>query len=90
MPSNIDASSDSRRTPLASVKTKPLPKSVFGVWRAIVTLFERAEEGDFSGEYDDAADRRPDAITRVGLAYNRVRLHLASLVLTDPLEGTDG
>jgi diguanylate cyclase (GGDEF)-like protein len=55
--------------------------------RAIVTLFERAEEGDFSGEYDDAADRRPDAITRVGLAYNRVRLHLASMVLTDPLTG---
>jgi diguanylate cyclase (GGDEF)-like protein len=55
--------------------------------RAIVALFERAEEGDFSGEYDDAADRRPDAITRVGLAYNRVRLHLASLVLSDPLTG---
>jgi diguanylate cyclase (GGDEF)-like protein len=55
--------------------------------RTIVTLFERAEEGDFTGEYDEAADRRPDAITRVGLAYNRVRLHLASLVLTDPLTG---
>lgn len=55
--------------------------------RAIVALFERAEEGDFSGEYDEAADRRPDAITRVGLAYNRVRLHLASMVLTDPLTG---
>jgi diguanylate cyclase (GGDEF)-like protein len=55
--------------------------------RAIVSLFERAEEGDFTGEYDAAADRRPDAITRVGLAYNRVRLHLASLVLTDPLTG---
>jgi diguanylate cyclase (GGDEF)-like protein len=55
--------------------------------RAIVALFERAEEGDFSGEYDEAADRRPDAITRVGLAYNRVRLQLASMVLTDPLTG---
>jgi diguanylate cyclase (GGDEF)-like protein len=55
--------------------------------RTIVTLFERAEEGDFTGEYDEEADRRPDAITRVGLAYNRVRLHLASLVLTDPLTG---
>jgi diguanylate cyclase (GGDEF)-like protein len=55
--------------------------------RALVTLFERAEEGDFSGEYDEAADRRPDAITRVGRAYNRVRVHLASMVLTDPLTG---
>jgi diguanylate cyclase (GGDEF)-like protein len=55
--------------------------------RALVTLFERAEEGDFSGEYDEAADVRPDAITRVGRAYNRVRVHLASMVLTDPLTG---
>lgn len=55
--------------------------------RAIVALFERAEEGDFSGEYDEAADLRPDAITRVGRAYNRVRIHLASMVLTDPLTG---
>jgi diguanylate cyclase (GGDEF)-like protein len=55
--------------------------------RTIVALFERAEEGDFSGEYDEAADRRPDAITRVGLAYNRVRHQLASMVLTDPLTG---
>jgi diguanylate cyclase (GGDEF)-like protein len=55
--------------------------------RAIVALFERAEEGDFSGEYDEDADVRPDAITRVGRAYNRVRMHLASMVLTDPLTG---
>ena len=55
--------------------------------RAIVALFERAEEGDFSGEYDEEADVRPDAITRVGRAYNRVRIHLASMVLTDPLTG---
>jgi diguanylate cyclase (GGDEF)-like protein len=55
--------------------------------RAIVALFERAEEGDFSGEYDEDADLRPDAITRVGRAYNRVRIHLASMVLSDPLTG---
>jgi diguanylate cyclase (GGDEF)-like protein len=54
---------------------------------ALVTLFERAEEGDFSQEYDAARDRRPDAITAVGRAYNRVRLQLASMVLTDPLTG---
>ena len=55
--------------------------------RAIVRLFERAEEGDFTHSYDEAADSRPDAITRVGRAYNRVRSQLASMVLTDPLTG---
>jgi diguanylate cyclase (GGDEF)-like protein len=53
----------------------------------IVTLFERAEDSDFSESYDSAADTRPDAITRVGRAYNRVRIQLASMVLTDPLTG---
>ena len=55
--------------------------------RTIVRLFEHAELGDFSREYDAAADGRPDAITRVGLAYNGVRAHLASMVLTDSLTG---
>jgi diguanylate cyclase (GGDEF)-like protein len=55
--------------------------------RTIVDLFERAEEGDFSEEYDEAADLRSDPITRVGRAYNRVRLQLGSMVLTDPLTG---
>ena len=53
----------------------------------IVRLFEHAEVGDFSREYDVAADELPDAITRVGLAYNGVRAQLASMVLTDPLTG---
>jgi diguanylate cyclase (GGDEF)-like protein len=34
-----------------------------------------------------AADERPDAITSVGRAYNRMRTQLASIVLTDPLSG---
>ncbi len=55
--------------------------------RTIVRLFEHAEQGDFSREYDAVADNRPDAITRVGLAYNAVRAQLASMVLTDPLTG---
>ena len=55
--------------------------------RTIVTLFERAEEGDFSQTYDEASDQRYDAITRVGSAYNRVRVQLASMVLSDPLTG---
>lgn len=53
----------------------------------IATLFERAEEGDFSHAYDVEADTRPDAITLVGRAYNRVRSQLSSMVLTDPLTG---
>jgi diguanylate cyclase (GGDEF)-like protein len=54
---------------------------------ALVTIFERAEEGDFTNSYDVAADQRPDAITSVGRAYNRMRTQLASIVLTDPLSG---
>ena len=53
----------------------------------ISTLFERAQEGDFSEEYDVASEKRPDGVTMVGRAYNRVRAQLANLVLTDPLSG---
>ncbi|MGH9886818.1 MAG: signal peptidase II, partial [bacterium] len=53
----------------------------------IVDLIHSAEVGDFTKAYDADADRSPDAITRVGRAYNRVRLQLASMVLTDPLTG---
>jgi diguanylate cyclase (GGDEF)-like protein len=53
----------------------------------LVAIFARAEEGDFSHSYDVAADRRPDAITSVGRAYNRMRTQLATIVLTDPLSG---
>jgi diguanylate cyclase (GGDEF)-like protein len=53
----------------------------------IAGLFARAEEGDFSESYDDVADARPDAVTQLGRAYNRVRGQLSNLVLTDPLTG---
>jgi diguanylate cyclase (GGDEF)-like protein len=53
----------------------------------IVDLFASAEAGDFSKAYDTESDKRPDIVTRVGRAYNQVRLRLASLVLTDPLTG---
>ena len=53
----------------------------------LVGIFARAEEGDFTRTYDVAADRRPDAITVVGRAYNRMRTQLATIVLTDPLSG---
>ena len=53
----------------------------------LVGLFARAEEGDFGGEYGGAADRRPDAVTAVGRAYDRMRTQLATIVLTDSLSG---
>jgi len=53
----------------------------------IVELFEWAEEGDFSHAYEVNPERNPATITRVGRAYNRVRVKLASMVLTDPLTG---
>jgi diguanylate cyclase (GGDEF)-like protein len=53
----------------------------------IVQLFEKAQEGDFSLGYDETLDRMPDAITVVGRAYNRMRGHLETIVLTDPLSG---
>ena len=53
----------------------------------IVELFEWAEEGDFSHAYEVNPEQNPATITRVGRAYNRVRVKLASMVLTDPLTG---
>jgi len=55
--------------------------------RTVVSLFQSAEDGDFTPSYDVAADRPPDTVTRVGMAYNRVRDQLSSMVLTDPLTG---
>lgn len=53
----------------------------------IVALFERAEQGDFTQTYDVHNDRFPDAVTRVGRAYNRVQVHLSEMVLNDALTG---
>jgi diguanylate cyclase (GGDEF)-like protein len=53
----------------------------------IVALFERAEQGDFTQTYDVQNDRFPDAVTRVGRAYNRVQDHLSDMVMNDALTG---
>jgi diguanylate cyclase (GGDEF)-like protein len=53
----------------------------------IVALFERAEQGDFTQTYDIENDRFPDAVTRVGRAYNRVQDHLSAMVMNDALTG---
>lgn len=52
----------------------------------IAVLFERAESGDFSAPFTDSRSH-PDAIAVLGGSYNRVRLQLAEMVLTDPLSG---
>ncbi len=53
----------------------------------LLDMFSRAEDGDFTSAYDVSSDVRPDAITHVGRAYNRMRAHLADIVETDPLSG---
>jgi diguanylate cyclase (GGDEF)-like protein len=50
-------------------------------------LFDRAQVGEFEEAYDTSRDRRPDPITAVGRAYNRMRDQLVTVVLTDPLSG---
>lgn len=54
---------------------------------SLAGMFERAEAGDFSHAYDVAGDPRPDSITLLGRAYNRMREQLSTIMLTDPLSG---
>jgi diguanylate cyclase (GGDEF)-like protein len=54
---------------------------------SLVQLFERVEEGDFTHPYDARLDPRPDTVTAMGRAYDRMRTQLATIVLTDPLSG---
>ncbi|HET7631668.1 MAG TPA: GGDEF domain-containing protein [Gemmatimonadaceae bacterium] len=64
---------------------------VYGSWHRrlayIARLLDRAEEGEFAAPYDLESDAHPDAVTMVGIAYNRVREQISSMVLTDPLTG---
>ncbi len=55
--------------------------------RRLEYIFTRAQEGDFSGRFEEDPDQMPDPITVIGRAYNRMRTHLESIVLTDPLSG---
>ena len=55
--------------------------------RALVQVFTKAQDGDFSARYDEGEDQMPDAVTVIGRAYNRMRTHLELIVLTDPLSG---
>ncbi len=53
----------------------------------LVTLFGRAQEGDFSMRYEEDVEPLPDPVSVIGRAYNRMRDHLQAIVLTDPLSG---
>jgi len=72
---------------LGAVLLNSLHGTVSGRLDRVVKLFDRAQEGDFGGSYDDSLDRMPDAITVIGRSYNRLRERLETMVLTDPLSG---
>ncbi len=55
--------------------------------RRLVDIFTRAQEGDFSQRYEEDEEQMPDPVTVIGRAYNRMRSHLETIVLTDPLSG---
>ena len=55
--------------------------------RGLVQLFHKAQDGDFSASFDEGTERMPDPVTVIGRAYNRMRSHLETIVLTDPLSG---
>jgi len=55
--------------------------------KRLTQLFEKAREGDFNQPYQADRDKFPDYITQIGRAYNELRGHLETIILTDPLSG---
>lgn len=55
--------------------------------RRLMHLFDKAREGDFDEPYEEMRDKFPDHITQIGRAYNDLRIHLETIILTDPLSG---
>lgn len=53
----------------------------------LVEIFSKAQEGDFSGRFEDADEKLPDPVSVIGRAYNQMRERLQAIVLTDPLSG---
>lgn len=72
---------------LGSLLLGGLHGQVSGRVERVLGLFDRAQEGDFSGAYDETLDKMPDPITMIGRSYNKMRVRLESIVLTDPLSG---
>jgi diguanylate cyclase (GGDEF)-like protein len=60
---------------------------VAGRMHALVNLFSRAQDGDFSTRFEERGGQMPDPLTVIGRAYNRMRDHLQMIVLSDPLSG---
>jgi diguanylate cyclase (GGDEF)-like protein len=63
----------------------------FGNYRERMNLLrsgiKRAQISDFGGNYDSAADKRPDDLTMLGKSFNAMRDRLAAEIGTDPLTG---
>ncbi len=55
--------------------------------KRLTHLFDKAREGEFDQPYDESRDKFPDYITQIGRAYNELRGHLETIILTDPLSG---
>lgn len=53
----------------------------------LVEIFSKAQEGDFSGRFEEGDERLPDPVSVIGRAYNEMRERLQTIVLTDPLSG---
>lgn len=53
----------------------------------LVEIFGKAQEGDFSGRYEEGDEKLPDPVSVIGRAYNQMRERLQAIVLTDPLSG---
>lgn len=53
----------------------------------LVEIFGKAQEGDFSGRFEDSDEKLPDPVSVIGRAYNTMRERLQAIVLTDPLSG---
>lgn len=60
---------------------------VAGRMHALINLFSRAQDGDFSSRFEERGGQMPDSLTFIGRAYNRMRENLQMIVLSDPLSG---
>jgi len=69
---------------LGAVLLGGLHGQVAGRLERLLQLFERAQEGDFSGTYDESLDRMPDPITMVGRFSFSTILAIVK-VLPDPV-----
>jgi len=53
----------------------------------LVEMLSKAREGDFSDRFEEGDEPLPNPVSVIGRAYNQMREHLQTIVLTDPLSG---